>query len=58
MPDGTRMTKAVGTMRSGMSQAKGGDPADLPQAFVGALQMRGCDHMLMIRRPAYIDAAG
>jgi ribonucleoside-diphosphate reductase alpha chain len=58
MPDGSRQDYAVEDYAYRLYKHMGGDPADLPPAFVGALEMRAVDHMLMIAAvQPYIDAA-
>ena len=58
MPDGTRQDYTVEDYAFRLYKHMGGDPSDLPPAFVGALEMRAVDHMLMIATvQPYIDAA-
>jgi ribonucleoside-diphosphate reductase alpha chain len=58
MPDGTRQDYTVEDYAYRLYKHMGGDPAELPQAFVGALEMRAVDHMRMIAAvQPYIDAA-
>ncbi len=58
MPDGTRQDYTVEDYAFRLYKHMGGDPNDLPPAFVGALEMRAVDHMLMIAAvQPYIDAA-
>jgi ribonucleoside-diphosphate reductase alpha chain len=58
MPDGTRQDYTVEDYAFRLYKHLGGDPNDLPPAFVGALEMRAVDHMLMIAAvQPYIDAA-
>jgi ribonucleoside-diphosphate reductase alpha chain len=58
MPDGTRQDYTVEDYAFRLYKHMGGDPSDLPPAFVGALEMRAVDHMLMIAAvQPYIDAA-
>ncbi|MBV8210015.1 MAG: ribonucleoside-diphosphate reductase, adenosylcobalamin-dependent [Burkholderiaceae bacterium] len=57
MPDGTRQEYAVEDYAFRLYKRMGGDPSQLPPAFVDALQMRAVDHMLMIAAvQPYIDA--
>jgi len=57
MPDGTRQEYAVEDYAFRLYKHMGGDPSQLPPAFVDALQMRAVDHMLMIAAvQPYIDA--
>ena len=58
MHDGTRQDYTVEDYAFRLYKHMGGDPADLPPAFVGALEMRAIDHMLMIAAvQPYVDAA-
>jgi ribonucleoside-diphosphate reductase alpha chain len=58
MPDGTRQDYTVEDYAFRLYKHMGGDPSDLPPSFVGALEMRAVDHMLMIAAvQPYIDAA-
>jgi ribonucleoside-diphosphate reductase alpha chain len=58
MPDGTRQDYTVEDYAFRLYKHMGGDPSELPPAFVGALEMRAVDHMLMIAAvQPYIDAA-
>jgi ribonucleoside-diphosphate reductase alpha chain len=58
MPDGTRQDYTVEDYAFRLYKHMGGNPADLPPAFVGALEMRAVDHMLMIAAvQPYVDAA-
>jgi len=58
MPDGTRQDYTVEDYAYRLYKHLGGDPNELPPAFVGALEMKAIDHMLMIAAvQPYIDAA-
>jgi ribonucleoside-diphosphate reductase alpha chain len=58
MPDGSRQDYTVEDYAFRLYKHMGGDPSDLPLAFVGALEMRAVDHMLMIAAvQPYVDAA-
>jgi len=58
MPDGTRQDYTVEDYAFRLYKHLGGDPSELPPSFVGALEMRAIDHMLMIAAvQPYIDAA-
>jgi len=58
MPDGTRQDYTVEDYAFRLYKHMGGDPSELPPAFVGALEMRAVDHMLMIAAvQPYVDAA-
>ncbi len=57
MPDGTRQDYTVEDYAFRLYKHLGGNPSELPPAFVGALEMRAVDHMLMIAAvQPYIDA--
>ena len=57
MPDGTRQDYTVEDYAFRLYKHMGGNPSELPPAFVGALEMRAIDHMLMIAAvQPYIDA--
>jgi len=57
MPDGTRQDYTVEDYAFRLYKHMGGNPSELPPAFVGALEMRAVDHMLMIAAvQPYIDA--
>ena len=57
MPDGTRQDYIVEDYAFRLYKHMGGNPSELPPAFVGALEMRAVDHMLMIAAvQPYIDA--
>jgi ribonucleoside-diphosphate reductase alpha chain len=57
MPDGTRQDYIVEDYAFRLYKHMGGNPSELPPAFVGALEMRAVDHMRMIAAvQPYIDA--
>jgi ribonucleoside-diphosphate reductase alpha chain len=58
MPDGSRQDYTVEDYAFRLYKHMGGNPDELPPAFVGALEMRAIDHMRMIAAvQPYIDAA-
>lgn len=58
MPDGTRQEYQVEDYAYRLYKLMGGDPNELPEGFVGALEMQALDHMRMIAAvQPFVDAA-
>src|SRR5690606_34526319 len=58
MPDGSKKEYTVEDHAYRVYRAMGGDTQNLPEAFVGALEISAIDHMLMVAAVApYVDAA-